>query len=273
MQYIIKADGTKEAFDQTKLERSLTHAQASPAIIARIIDHLKDEIKTTTTTAELYKHAFFLLHKFEKHAALKYSLRRAIMDLGPTGFPFEKYVARIFQDRGYTVLTDQVVRGGCVEHEVDIVAWNDAKLIMVEAKFHNELGVKTDLKVALYVKARMEDIVAAGHSNAKGLLVTNTKFTDMAKRYAECQLLELLSWDYPQGATLHERIEHAGLYPITALTTLSKREKTALLLDKVVLCNTLPAHRDILARIGVTGTKAEAVLEEVEVLRSPARDI
>ena len=140
----------------------------------------------------------------------------------------------------------------------------------MEAKFHNSLAYKTDLKVVLYVKARMEDIVAAGHPAAQGLVVTNTKFTDMAKHYAECNLLGMLSWDYPQGANLHERVERAGLYPITALTTLSKREKTALLMAKVVLCNTLLAHTDILGTIGVSGKKADDVLEEVGALCSPA---
>ena len=270
MQYIIKADGTKEAFDQTKLERSLTHAQASPAIIARIIDHLKDEIKTTTTTAELYKHAFFLLHKFEKHAALKYSLRRAIMDLGPTGFPFEKYVARIFQDRGYTVLTDQVVRGGCVEHEVDIVAWNDAKLIMVEAKFHNELGVKTDLKVALYVKARFDDLREATffYGTRRNVdefwLVTNTKFTTTAIEYGMCKGLTMVGWNFPAKGNLQQLIEDGNLHPVTCLASLTRGQTTQLISRGVVLCKELVGHEELLREIGLSPEAVEAVKEEIQ---------
>ena len=70
----------------------------------------------------------------------------------------EKYIAKIFQAWGYETLTDQTILGNCVSHEIDIIAWNNEKLIMVEAKFHNELGTKSDVKIALYIKARFEDL-------------------------------------------------------------------------------------------------------------------
>jgi hypothetical protein len=156
--YVVKADGTKELFDVEKLERSLKKAGASTRSVQDILEHIKSHLTNEISTHDLYKHAFELLHKEEKPIALKYSLKRAIMELGPSGFPFEDFVAEIFRQKGYTAETGKIVRGFCVEHEVDVVAWNDEKLIMVEAKFHNELGVKSDLKIALYVKARFDDL-------------------------------------------------------------------------------------------------------------------
>jgi hypothetical protein len=276
---ITKADGTAEPFEAEKLARSLERAGADEATAERICREIEKELRPAITTSEIYSRAFEHLSS-EKHGpAARYSLKRALLDFGPSGFPFEAFVAEIYRAEGYQASIDQIIKGNCVEHEVDVVASLPAQAgkggetLYVEAKFHNSPAFKADLKVVLYVQARIEDIIAAGHADAKGLVVTNTKFTDMAKRYAECRLLGLLAWDYPQGATLHERIDRAGLYPVTALTTLSRREKTALLEDKIVLCNTLEKHRDTLEKLGVTGTKAETVFQEVRALCSPARDI
>lgn len=268
---ITKSDGTTEPFEAAKLLTSLKRAGADAATAEHISREVEKIITAGMTTNEIYSHAFEHLHRDKQGNAARYSLKRAVLDFGPSGFPFEAFIAELYRAEGYAALIDQIIKGGCVEHEVDVVATKNGETLYAEAKFHNTLAFKTDLKVVLYVKARMDDIVAAGRPGAKGLIVTNTKFTDMAKKYAECQQLLLLSWDYPQGATLHERVERAGLYPITALTALSKREKTALLMAKVVLCNTLLAHIDILGTIGVTGHKAEAVLEEVRALCSSAR--
>jgi len=265
---ITKSDGSTESFKPVKLITSLRKAGADEATAEHIRREVEKELRPAMTTNEIYSRAFMHLNREKHGSAARYSLKRAVLDFGPSGFPFEAFIAEIYRSEGYQASIDQIIKGACVEHEVDVVATKGGETTYVEAKFHNSLAFKTDLKVTLYVKARMEDIVAAGHLEAKGLIVTNTKFTDMAKRYAECQRLELLSWDYPQGATLHERIERAGLYPVTALTSLSKREKTALLMEKIVLCNNLPKHADALAGVGVTGKKAEAVLQEVGALCS-----
>ena len=270
---ITKSDGSTETFEAEKLVRSLRRSGADEATAERIRREIEKELRPNITTSEIYSRAFARLSS-EKHGpAARYSLKRAMLDFGPSGFPFEAFVAEIYRAEGYQASVDRIIKGNCVEHEVDVVATKGSDSFYVEAKFHNSPAFKADLKVVLYVQARIEDIVAAGHPEAKGLVVTNTKFTDMAKRYAECRLLGLLAWDYPQGATLHDRIERAGLYPVTALTTLSKREKTALLNEKIVLCNTLEKHRDTLERLGVAGAKAEIVFQEVRALCSPARDI
>ena len=97
---------------------------------------------------------------------------------------------------------------------MDGVAWNEEKLIMVEAKFHNELGIKSDLKVALYVKARMDDLKGSvfnyGGKDRKlseGWLVTNTKFSSTAIHYGVCQNLVMIGWNYPEKGNLQDMIE------------------------------------------------------------------
>src|SRR3989344_7437186 len=155
---IIKAGGQHERFDSEKLRFSLLHSGATPEAAEDVISHLLPELKSGMTTHELYRHAFAILSRQNKKVARSYSLRRAVMALGPSGFPFEDFVAEILRAKGFQCQTRQTALGGCVAHEVDIVAYNEKKLIMVEAKFHNELGTKSDLKVVLYIKARFDDL-------------------------------------------------------------------------------------------------------------------
>jgi hypothetical protein len=138
---------------------SLRRSGASKKDVQHILDVVRDELYQGISTREIYNRAFGLLKKKQPVFASKYKLKKAIYELGPTGFPFEEYVAELFKAKfGYKTLTGQVVLGGCVPHEIDVVGWNDEKLIMAEVKYHSDAASKTDLKVALYVLARFEDI-------------------------------------------------------------------------------------------------------------------
>ena len=274
--FVTKYDGTQEQFDVGKLEHSLMRAGAAKASAAQVIEHVRAELqdKPVVTTHDIYKHAFEMLHKFEKPIALKYSLKHAVMELGPSGFPFEKYVAEIFRARGFTAETGQIVKGFCVEHEVDVVAWDIDKLIMVEAKFHNDLGLKSDLKVALYVKARAEDLSKLPYTYGgkertldEFWLVTNTKFSKAAIEYGSCQGgLVMIGWNYPPHGNLHDMLLEAKLHPLTCLTTLNGRQKKALLDQGIVLCKSLVDNPGAMALAGVDMPEMKKVLDEIELL-------
>jgi len=272
--FITKATGHKELFDVSKLEHSLQRVHASPDIIQKISEHIIQELEDGMSTHEIYNHAFTLLRKFEKPVATRYSLRRAIMDLGPTGFPFERFIAEIYGAQGYEAVTDQIVYGGCVEHEIDIVAWKGDELLMAEAKFHHQLGLKSDLKVVLYVKARFDDLAQGKFTYGnkervltKGLLITNTKFTVSAIKYAECQNLTIIGWNYPANGSLHQMIESANLHPLTCLSSLSDHDKKALLEKNIILCKALEENPSHLSSIGLTEVNIEVVLEEIRGLK------
>lgn len=271
---IAKADGTKEPFNPEKLVGSLIRAGAEHGVARDISQAIEAELYPEITTQEIYRHAFSKLREARRGAAARYSLKRALLEFGPSGFPFEVYLSELFRAEGAKTQVGQMVQGACVEHEVDVVVHKDGVTTYVEAKFHNGAGFKTDLKTALYVKARLDDLLAYRkqkgiHEPMRGLIVTNTKFTGMASQYAACAGVELLGWEEPIKGSLQERIEAVGLYPITALTTLGRREKMSLLGQKVVLCNALSADTRALAGAGVTGQKADRVLEEVGALCVP----
>lgn len=270
--YIKKADGSLEPFDEEKLVESLAMVGADPELIEKIIVKVNSEIKDGDTTEQIYKHAFDILRaNTANHIAVKYSLRRAITELGPNGFPFEKFVAEVLKTEGYETLTDQVVYGGCVPHEIDVVAWNNEKLIMVEAKFHNEFGFKSDVKVALYVKARFDDLRrSVYHFGGKertlteGWLITNTKFTDQAIRYGECVGLKMIGWNYPKYGNLQDLIQQSKLHPFTCLTTLTSHQKRRLLDMGIVLCKDISQKPHILRELGLNEAESERVMNEIK---------
>jgi len=272
---IKKANGEKQLFDVTKLIGSLADAGASVTVAQEIAQHIERELHDGMSTHEIYSHAFNLLRKHARPIAATYSIRRAVQELGPDGFPFERFIAEIWKSKGYETLTDQVVRGGCVEHEMDVVAWNADKLVMIEAKFHNEQGMRSDIKTALYVKARFDDLKEStfAYGNVErhldeGWLVTNTKFTETAIRYGECQKLNMIGWNYPKKGSLQDLIEEAGFHPLTVLSTLSKPERFILLHHGLVLVRHVLDRRVELEGFGIAREKIPRILEEAEELFS-----
>ncbi|HYF13322.1 MAG TPA: ATP cone domain-containing protein, partial [Candidatus Paceibacterota bacterium] len=163
---IAKADGTSEAFERSKLISSLERAGAKSDIAQNIAQEIEKRLESGTSTHVIYSKAFARLRDFKKAAAARYSLKRAVLEFGPSGFPFESYIGELFKTEGFETRIDQLVRGKCVEHEVDVVITKGEETIYAEAKFHNAAGFKTDLKVVLYVKARIDDI-----GQGRGLVV------------------------------------------------------------------------------------------------------
>ena len=273
--FIVKETGEREQFVPAKLRDSLLRAKASESVADRIVDHIKTELKDGMSTKYIYKHAFDMLERESKPAAVRYSMRKAILDLGPTGFPFENFVSQIFIAKGYEVKTDVIVTGECVEHEVDVVAWNENKLIFVEAKFHNEDNLKSDLKVVLYIKARFDDLSSMTfkfgdekpRKLTQGWLVTNTKFSTQAISYAMCKNIPLVGWNYPVKGNLQDLIEDAGLHPITCLSTISGLEKRSLISLGVILCKQALENPDIVQQSGIHKEKIKAMMEEIREIQ------
>ncbi|MEK9185436.1 MAG: restriction endonuclease [Patescibacteria group bacterium] len=269
---IIKANGERETFDLQKLRNSLIRARATTSVADRIAKHIEQELKDGMTTRDIYRHAFEILERELKPVALRYSLRKAVMDLGPSGFPFEKFVAEIFKAKGFQTQTDVVMPGRCVSHEVDVVAWNENELIIVEAKFHNVLGIKSDVKVALYVKARFDDLAnnVFNYGRERKIdecwLVTNTKFSEQAIQYAECKNMKLVGWNYPQKGNLQDLIEDAGLHPITCLRSISRTEEQMLLTAGIVLCKSIKEDPQLAIDVGIHKEKVKEMLKEINLI-------
>lgn len=278
---IIKANGEETSYEPEKIVRSLERAGASQEIIQKVLSDTEKELFDGIHTKAMYKIVFRNLKKLSHSTAGKYNLKNAIMEFGPTGFPFEKFIAALLEAEGYQTLTDQIVQGHCVKHEIDVIAEKDNKHFMMECKFHSTAGNICDVKHALYVHARFLDVEKnwlnkPGHAKKfhQGWLVTNTRLTGDAEKYGNCVGMGLLSWNYPQGDSLRERIDRNGLYPITCLTSLSKREKQVLLNKNIVLCHTLCEHPSELNGIGLSEIRKLKVIEEGKIIcKNKYRDL
>ncbi|MEZ4195511.1 MAG: ATP cone domain-containing protein [Candidatus Paceibacterota bacterium] len=269
---ITKADGSQEFFKIEKLRRSLRRAGATPEEINSIVSTILSELYDGIKTQEIYRRAFALLRENGLPVAARYSLRRALFSLGPTGFPFELFLARLFTAEGYNTRTGIMIEGHCATHEIDFAAFNDTDSFVGEAKFHSRPGVKTDLQVALYSYARLLDlrdnrICAESICDIKEFwLVTNTKFTSAVERYAECTGLNLLSWDYPKKNNLHDRIQRARIYPITVLQKLSVSQIKILIDRNIIVCQDLLANPNVLRHLHISTRKHEALIAEANAI-------
>jgi Holliday junction resolvase-like predicted endonuclease len=271
--YIVKASGEKEEFNLKKFKKSLTQAGASPQLIEHIISQIIN--MHPQTTQEIRDYAIGILNKKNLPTAARYNLKQALIDLGPAGFPFEKFIAHLLEAQGYQTKTNQTVSGKCITYEIDIVAEKNNKNYIVECKFHNQRGVKSDVKTVLYNKARFDDIYQTWPQDLleknkyhHSWMITNTKFTTVAIQYAECVGLQLTSWSYPETASLYTLIDRFGLHPITALTSLTSTQKNAFISEGFVLCRDAIKYTHVLKNLGFSDTKiANFVLQARSVCR------
>lgn len=264
---IIKADGTVERFSREKLEQSLRNAGASARAATRIRETIEASMGPTAGSADIFKRAFRMLRLEGRPIAARYSLRAALFEFGPSGHPFEDFVAELFRHEGWTVEGRRMIPGKCVPHEVDVYARRGAERLAAELKYHNDASYKTDVKVALYVKARIDDI-RTGPEGAidYGMLITNTKFTRQAVDYADCAGLGLLGWSHPRTGNLYDRIVASGIYPVTALTSLKRAEKRLLVADGTVTTERLLRDRASLRAAGLSPDRIGAVVAEATAL-------
>lgn len=240
---VLKASGEYEEFSEEKVQFSLQRAGVDGETQEAILERLKGKLFDGISTKEIYSLVFGWLDEKNPHLASRYNLKKAIMELGPSGYPFERFIAGILTNHGYQTVINQEIQGKCVSHEIDVIAKKENKLFMIECKFHNKAGTKTNVKKALYVYARFLDIkdslvnVFGKEQKAdKAWLVTNTKLTSKATTYSQCVNLKAISWNYPQNFSLRFLIEKSSLHPLTCLASLSQQEKQRVLEQGIVFC-------------------------------------
>ena len=272
---IIKSSGEKVKFSLEKLRASLNRTGAEKQIVDQILDKVRDELYQGISTKEIYNRAFSLLKKKKSYLASIYKLKKAIYELGPTGFPFERFVSAILDYSGYKTEVGAILQGHCVKHEIDVVAHKNNETTIIECKFHGEQGLNCNVKIPLYINSRYQDVKSYWNANpkngtklSKGWVVTNTRCTGDAIAYGKCCGLYLLSWDYPENDGLKDRIDRLGLYPITVSTLLTIREKQFLLSRDIVLCRELLHDKFYLDHLGISDTRKAKILNEISELCS-----
>lgn len=272
---ITKAGGEQEAFDPIRLTTSLRRAGAGAHTAEHISQSIAATIVTGMTSHEVYSRAFALLRRESRPAAARYALRRALLELGPTGHPFEDFISHLYRTEGWQVETRKIIKGHCVSHEVDFYASHPGQGVFMaaELKYHNDPNYKTDLKVALYVKSRFDDIFLCDQQTRacpidRGILVTNTKFTSEAIAYAECAGVELLGWSYPLHDSLLIRMSRAKVYPLTTLTSLTRSEKRILIDQGTIAVDEIVRNPKSLDSLHLSAERVGNIIAEAEGLLS-----
>lgn len=268
-----KHSGELEAFDINKLISSLRRSQADEDLVLQVARNIEDQLVEGMSTKAIYQKAFSMLKSHSRVSASKYNLKKALMELGPTGFPFERLVGKLLEFEGFDTQVGVIVEGNCVSHEVDVIADNDKSRLVIECKYHSDQGRICNVKTPLYVHSRFLDIKNKWENQDgqkamlyRGGVYTSTRFTSDAIRYGTCVGLVLVSWDFPQNDSLKERIDRAGMYPLTALATLTRSEKNKLLDSGIILCREISQNPDLLGQLGFSRSRQKKILEDSRAL-------
>jgi hypothetical protein len=265
-----KSSGESQDFSEEKLYQSLKNSGASEADISEIISEIRKDLFEGITTKSIYRRAFRILRRKVHATAGRYSLKNAIMELGPTGYPFETYIGELMKRLGYEARTGVIIQGKCVSHEVDVEAWNSAAKLMIECKYHNIPGKVCSVQVPLYIQSRFLDVKANWETQSEnfgksfqGWVVTNTRFSDDATTFGKCIGLHLVGWDYPRHGSLKELIETTALFPVTAISGLNKKQKQILIDHQIVLCSDLAVNLRILDVLNLQNRMLKSVTSEI----------
>ncbi len=234
MIWVTKADGTRQPFQREKVIRTCLRMRASREAAEAVADKIERRAYDGIPTKKVLQMIFRYLKSYRPAVGHQIDLRKAISMLRPKP-DFERFVQLLLREHGYEVTPNQIVRGKCVEHEIDGVASLGGETFLVEVKHHYRHHTYTGLDVFRQARATFEDLTEGYTLNVnstnftKALVVCNTKSSKHASQYAECRGIKHIGWKAPPERGLEQLIEEKRLYPITFLRGLDRgtREKLA----------------------------------------------
>ncbi len=269
---VVKAGGEVEEFQINKLIESLLRSGANREEAEEIGNIIKERMPDYVTTSLIYKYAKELLKKLNHSYASRYSLKKAMLRLGPSGYPFERFFANLLNFYDFETHVDVVEEGKCISHEIDVLAFKKELVVAVECKYHSSSSRASDSKVAMYVNSRFKDLEEPlkkkyRKDNFEGWLVTNTRLTNEAKRFARCYNFKSIAWRYPEDGGLEKMIEEKHLFPITTLIGIKQSLLKTLLEHNIVLVRHLLAtDEDTLLSFGFEQRKIKQLKKQAENL-------
>ncbi len=272
---IVKMNGETDDFSREKAIRSCERAGADPELCAHIVDSLEKKLYSGMHTREILNIIRSMLKGADKTSAVRYGLKEAISKLDPEFHEFEFFIARLLRYDGYKTQRspEPMVEGHCIEHEIDVVATRGAEVAIVECKHHYKDHTFTGLDVPMRQWARLDDIVAGYRGKRKNSInatsawvVTNTKYSEHARRYARCRAVTLIGWNYPREGGLNEMIEKHHAYPLT-MAGLSRAEREKLVGSGIYnVLDFLDADAVLLGKQGLDELKVRRVRSLIERL-------
>ena len=228
-----KFDGSLEAYNRKKIVAFCLRVGASKGEAKAIADRVEGRLYDKIQTKNILQMARRYVARYQPKVRLRRDLRSAISLLRSKP-DWELFVQHLMSEVGFEVEGNRILRGKCVENEVDGVLRKNAQTIMLEVKHHAAPHTKTRLDIPREVRSIFEDLTEGftlGYHDidfTDALIVCNTKFTTEAKKYADCRGIGRLSWKDPAERGLEVIIEEEKFYPITILREVDKKMKTTL---------------------------------------------
>lgn len=270
--YVINSQGQKELFSRKKIYRSLVGAGASKILAREISEKIEKEAYEGIKTSEIAQKIKNYLQKESLKTAIRYNIKDGMLKLGPTGFYFEDYIKEIFSFLGYKTKKHLSLFGvSGVEYEIDLLAKKEEKFLLGECKYHQDPGLRVDLKVVLASYSRYLDLKNSSFFKKKNLiclLITNTKFTSQVIKFSNFYNISLLGWKYPKNKGLETLIEKNNLYPITLLPSFNSQLKEIFLAEKKILARDLLKLdiKKIAKKYNVSSNLFDPLLDELKIL-------
>jgi len=273
MLYVTKADGSKQVFDKQKIFRTCLRLQATQQEAQSVADKIEARARSGVTTKEILQLIFRYMREYRPEVKHITDLREAIALMRPKP-DFEQYVALLLKEQGYNVETNLLIKGKCVEHEVDAVAKKNNECIYVEVKHHFQHHTFTGVGVFLEAWASYVDLLQGfeaaknPHRFNKVMVVCNTKISEHARQYATCKGIVHIGWNFPAGNSLAEMTQKKSLHPITILKSLDKRTEAKLGDAGVITLRQL-----VETNVAELAAKANADKQKIKNLADKAKEI
>ena len=277
---VTKGDGTSQLYDRGKVLRTCGKMGSTREIAEVIADKIETKIYDGIKTDKILRMILTLLYKHRPAINLLVHLKKALSLMKPAP-EFEQFVRILMSNHGYGVTPNRIVRGKCVEHEIDAIAQKGDVTYIVEVKHHSNYHTPTSLDTVRISRAVFEDITEGSELGLndikvdKAMVVSNTKFSGQALQYAECRGISHIGWNTPPGHNLPTMIEEKNLYPITWLKGLDAATKRKLLSCGVIFVKELVERnpRELAEETGIEKRVLEKMIENASIVLSENRSL
>jgi len=268
--FVRKATGGRDKFRPEKIKNTCLRIGVNPETAQKIVDKVSEEIYNGISTKKILEKTRYYLKEISPVLSDIYSLKSAMLELGPDGFIFEEYCRRLLNYYNIPAVCPKTIFGFCISHEVDIIFENEKKYTFIECKYHNRQGIYCGSKDILYTWARFLDL-QDGFKSQKNFynftsvwLITNTKFSDHAKQFGLCKKMGLLGWNWPENGGLAYYIKKAKFWPITILSNIDNNIRKILFKEGIILISDLLKPNFTLKNGKISQKKISIIQEEAQ---------
>jgi hypothetical protein len=273
--FVTKFDGTKQPYNRAKILKTSMRMGASKLVAESIADYVETRLYDGIETKKILQMIFRKLKKHKPSVKHQIDLRRAL-GLLQSAPDFELFVQMLLAEHGYEVTPNRIIRGVCVEHEVDGIVRKDGKTGILEVKHHFDHHTPTNLDVSRISRAVFEDVTEGyenGFNDLKidyAMIVCNTKLTDHAKRYADCRGIKHIGWSAPKHGDLQTLIEEKRFYPVTYLRGLQADSRKRLTSAGIVSLKQLVEEnpKQLRRKTGISRDKLESIISKAHEILS-----